>query len=99
MSVQGPAGGSVQVTERRHAAACWEGMGWMRGKKLEYWYGRPQGKLGFALPSHGPMETTERENHDGMGVRALVIPRASHRSDVFARAVLLMVPVLIEPQW
>ena len=58
-----------------------------------------QGKLGFALPSHGPMETTERENHDGMGVRALVIPRASHRSDVFARAVLLMVPVLIEPQW
>ena len=62
----------------------------MRGKKLEYWYGRPQGKLGFALPSHGPMETTEQENHDGMGVRALVIPRASHRSDVFARAVLLM---------
>jgi hypothetical protein len=35
-------------------------------------------------------QTTERENHDGMGVRALVIPRASHRSDVFARAVLLV---------
>ena len=47
-----------------------------------------QGKLGFALPSHGPMET--RENHDGMGVTALAIPRASHRSDVFARAVLLI---------
>ena len=58
----------------------------MRGKKLEYWYGT----LGFALPSHGPMETRERENHDGMGVRALAIPRASHRSDVFARAVLLI---------
>ena len=53
-------------------------------KKLEYWYG----KLGFALPSHGPMET--RENHDGMGVTALAIPRASHRSDVFAHAVLLI---------
>ena len=63
------------------------------GKKLEYWYGKT--RLGFALPSHGdgPMET--RENHDGMGVRALAIPRASHRSDVFARAAMLILVLIL----
>lgn len=49
MSIQGPAGGSVQVTERRHAAACWEGRGWMRGEKLEYWYGRASWVLRYLV--------------------------------------------------
>jgi hypothetical protein len=53
-----------------HAGRGWDGC---VGKSLSI--GTASRKLGFALPSlpsHGPMETAERENHDGMGVRALV---------------------------